>query len=396
MAIWDSIVRVWLVMATWLALRRPASPDELAAIVPPGRFVRAAIVPAGRGLALAIACLPRRRRGEARVTLLIGQALCEIDRAAAEVDLSADATLSRDRVRAAVAFLTGEIRDPPRVGQGTQSPRDRAPRLAAVLAARLPTLRAALEALSGDAVRRCRAMIEQLGDSVIYDRAEGRRAAPHGSVDTVGEAVIYAMRLAAPSVRPPDATCRAVGRAIRLIHELDAPGALPASQGAGALAGRELVLSRALAELSHVPRLARWLPRKVGGGTRAAAALLVTAECARLLREIVGDAALNLHPLRAALAAAWSRRGYLDAIDLAIRAVLDARPAAVATVTERSAALDGVTGRSLVTTKITVANPGGTERTTRVLDLGEDPPESEPPVPLVAAPRRRRWFNAHT
>ncbi|HEY0189954.1 MAG TPA: hypothetical protein VGC42_02455 [Kofleriaceae bacterium] len=326
---WDGLVRLWLISRTWLALRRPVSGltavTALAKEQDPARFVRLALVPAAGELALALAWLPRRSRLEAQVMLLAGLALRELDRrAAAEVDALArlgnpvDGALGRDRVRAAVAFLAGSpsaqtVREP-----GEPAPRPEAARfdsVRGVLAGRLPTLRAAIERLPGDAVRRCRAMIEQLGDSVIHDRLAASSGSP--GADTFGEAVMYAMRLAAPTVRPPDTTCRAVGRAFELIATLDA---------GAATAHRDRLRARATSELAHVPRLARWLPGRVGGGTRAAAALLITSECARLLRASAAGALPRLRPLRAALAAARSRKAYLATVDRAVEAVLAVEP----------------------------------------------------------------------
>jgi hypothetical protein len=387
-AAWDAIGRVWLVVSAWLAQRRPARLARLAAITDPGRFVRAVIAPAGRHVAIAIAFLPRRRRGEAGITLLIYRALRELDRRAAQ---ATEPTAARDAVRATVAYLVGEAGAPGgRAGEvpwaagsgvarrGDHADVRTAPQLAgidALLAARLPLLRAALEALPGDAVRRCRAMIERVGDSLVRDRADRYDDTAYAH----GETVIYAMRLAAPSVRPPDATCRAVGRALQVTSELErlrqlgtidarsnvgrdathgivvtieaegsrprprrpgppppsrgagpgdpgavAPGVPSAMDAAGRAAARDRLLSRALAELSHVPRLARWLPGSVGPGTRAAAALLVATVCTRIRREIDPAALGACSPLRAALTAAWSRRGYLAAIDDAIRTAIEA------------------------------------------------------------------------
>jgi hypothetical protein len=101
-----------------------------------------------------------------------------------------------------------------------------------------------------------------------------------------------------------------------------APSVMDAADNAAA---RERLLSRALAELSHAPRLARWLPGSVGPGTRAAAALLVATVCASVRRELDPAAHRTRSPLRAALTAAWSRQGYLAAIDDAIRTAIAAR-----------------------------------------------------------------------
>src|SRR4051812_3836450 len=66
---WDIVVRGWLVVTTWLALRRKPSLARLVKTRAPRRFVRAAMIAAGRPtggqIAIAVAMLPRRRRAEA-------------------------------------------------------------------------------------------------------------------------------------------------------------------------------------------------------------------------------------------------------------------------------------------------------------------------------------------
>jgi hypothetical protein len=78
-----------------------------------------------------------------------------------------------------------------------------------------------------------------------------------------------------------------------------------------------MLLYQALQELPTVPRLLRWLPATVDAGTRAAATLLAVATYRFYLQHMTADAAPPRglrHPLRTALAAARSRRGYLAAI----------------------------------------------------------------------------------
>ena len=333
LAAWDVVVRAWLVVAAWLALRRAARPDgvaRLAGITDPARFVRAAIVPAAGHVAIAIALLPRRRRGEAAITLLACKALRALDQVSGGG--GGDRAAAQDAVTGAVAYLSGEAHDPPqieRILRGSASRVDAAhrdsasqvahgaDRIEALLTARLPILRAALEGLPGDAVRRCRAMIERVGEAIVRGRAERLG----GSAHVLGEAVVYAARLAAPSVRPPDVACRAAGRALQLADDL---------RHAETAERRAWLVSRTLPAASEVTRLARWLPAWVGPGTRAAAALLVVTSCAALLREAGVAVPRRLHgPIRAALAAAASHHAYLaaaTAIDGAIRAALAARP----------------------------------------------------------------------
>ncbi|HET7503306.1 MAG TPA: hypothetical protein VFK02_19935 [Kofleriaceae bacterium] len=306
-AAWDVIVRVWLVAATWIALRRraPGRRARLGRIVDPLGFARAAIAPAAGHVALAIAMLPRGRREEARITLLACRALHAFARPDAVV-----AGKRRDAVVAAVRYLAGERDAPP---PPPHADRTGATHLDGMLAARLTVLRAALEALPGDAMRRSRAMIELVGEGLLRMDAD-RRA---GAAQVLGEAVSYAARLAAPSVRPPDAACRAAGRALASAREL---------AGVPAALLRAWLRSRAQPTLTDVVRLARWLPATAGRGTRAAAALLVATACAEPLRHANATRPPRLpHPVRAALAAAWSRSAYLAdvaALDRAIRGVV--------------------------------------------------------------------------
>jgi hypothetical protein len=319
-AAWNAVVRAWHVAAAWLALQRAVRQGrrgrrvtrstaiaQLAAITDPKRFVRAAIVPAAGDVALALALLPRRRRDEATITLLACNALRAFDRSAG----GGDGATAPGGVTAAVTYLSGELHDPPRIeAHGSD-------RIETLLAARLPVLRAALEALPGDAGRRCRAMIERVGASMVRARAEHR----DGSAQALGEAVVYAARLAAPAVRPPDTVCRAAGCALQIADDL---------RYAETAERRAWLLSRTLPAASEVARLARWLPVSVGPGTRAAAALLVVTTCAGLLHEAGVALPRRLQrPLRAALAAAGSRSAYLataTAVDGAIRDTLAAHP----------------------------------------------------------------------
>ncbi len=293
-SIWDAAVRAWLVLATWHGLRRAVRLDRLARIDRPMRFVRAAIVPAGRQVALAIAFLSRRRRSEAAISFLACKALSGFD------DRSGSPTAARDGITAAVAYLTGETHEPPRPA----APRSSRPshRLDALLAARLPLLRAALKALPGDAGRRCCAIIERIGDGLIQAHADRRCGVDH----VFGEAVIAAARLTVPAVLPPVFACEAAGRALQLAKEL---------RDASSKDAREMLLYQALRELPTVPRLLRWLPASVEAGTRAAATLLAATTYTFYLREIAAPLPQRLrHPLRAAIAAALSRRAYLTTV----------------------------------------------------------------------------------
>jgi hypothetical protein len=283
----DAVVRAWLVLTAWLGLHRAARLHRLARIRHPLRFVRAAIVPAGRRIALAIAFLPRRRRAEAAIAFLSCKAVFAFDGA--------------DGVTAAVAYLTGESSGVPRrVAAGTGH---RAHQLDALLAARLPLLRAALKRLPGDAGRRCCVIIEQVGEGLLRARADRRCGVDH----VYGEAVVCAARLVAPTVRPPDFACRAAGRALQLASAI-----ADASSGDA----REMLLYQALRELPTVPRLLQWLPASVEGGSRAAATLLAVSTYRFYLQQIAAPVPRRLrHPLGAALAAACSRRAYLATVD---------------------------------------------------------------------------------
>jgi hypothetical protein len=148
----DAVVRAWLVVAAWIGLGRAQGLDRLARVRHPTPFVRAAIGSAGRLVALAIAFLPRKRRGEAAITFLSCRALVGFD--------GPDVALASAQITAAVAYLTGESHSPTRTGAA----RSTSHRLDAVLAGRLPTLRAAIKQMPGDAVRRCCAVIERIGE----------------------------------------------------------------------------------------------------------------------------------------------------------------------------------------------------------------------------------------
>jgi hypothetical protein len=300
----DAVVRAWLVVAAWIGLGR-ARLARLARIRHPGPFVRAAILPAGRLVALAIAFLPRKRRGEARVAFLSCKALVGFD--------DPDVAVASERITAAVAYLTGEVHSPPHAAAARSAHASH--RFEAMLAARLPTLRAAIKALPGDALRRCCAVIERIGDGMIHARADRRCGVDH----VFGEAVFAAARFAVPAVRAPAFACNAAGRAIQLASAL---------RDAETAATRDMLLYQAMQELPTVPRLLQWLPAGVEAGTRAAASLLAATLYRFYLQQIGAAVPRRLrHPLRAALAAAWSRRAYLAtvcAIGDAVHHALDA------------------------------------------------------------------------
>jgi hypothetical protein len=122
-----------------------------------------------------------------------------------------------------------------------------------------------------------------------------------------------------PTVRAPGFACNAAGRALRLAGEVRR-----APRGDD----RDMQLYQAVQALPTVPRLLRWIPASVEGGTRAAAALIAATTYRFYLRELGAAVPRRLrHPLRAALAAAWSRRAYcaaVDAIEDGLRDALDA------------------------------------------------------------------------
>ena len=304
----DVAVRIWRVTAAWLGVGRTAT-WRLAQITDPVRFVRAAIVPASRRLAIAIAFLPRARRTEAAIAVLAGRALRALHRLA-------DPETARDQVSAAIGYLADESSarrgDPPEFGVRL-APCDgrelrNGDRLDAVLAARIPVLRAALEALPDDARWRCRDAIDRIGEGVLHMRGDRR-----GLGRAYVEAVVYMARLAAPQVRPPLAACKAAGRGLRFARYLEGSGA-----------DRDVVLDRALPALAFLPRLWRWLPAGTEAGVRAAATLATLTAIPLSARALGVPLPYRLrHPMRAALAAAWSRRSFL-ATAAALDAVLQA------------------------------------------------------------------------
>lgn len=313
-AVWDVVARLWLVTSAWLGLGRSAS-RQLAQITDPQRFVAAAITPASRTLALALAFLPRSRRSEAAIAVLAVRALRALHRLA-------DPATARDQVSAAIGYLADEAatRDAPefqiRLAPCAAGPAPECDRLDAVLAAQLPVLRAALEALPNDARWRCRDAIDRIGEGMLHVRSE--RA---GLGRAYVEAVVYAVRLAAPQTRAPLAACKAAGRGLRFARYLDGSGA-----------DRDVVLERALPALAFVPRLWRWLPITADAGVRAAVTY-ATLTALPLSARAFGVALPRRlrHPLRAALAAVWSRRSFLataevlDAMLHATRRALVAR-----------------------------------------------------------------------
>src|SRR4051812_34841647 len=310
-AVWDTVVRLCLVTAAWLGLGR-SSARRLAQITDPQRFVAAALAPASRTLAIAIAFLPRGRRGEAAIAVLASQALRALRRLA-------DPATARDQVSAAIGYLADETttgRDAPefqiRLAPCDAEPASERDRLDAVLAAQIPVLREALEALPNDARWRCRDAIDRIGEGAVTAR-DDRPGLGRAYV----EAVVYAARLAAPEVRAPLAACKAAGRGLRFARYLDGG------------ADRDVVLDRALPALTFVPRLWRWLPATTDAGVRAAATY-ATLTALPLSSRAFGVALPRRlrHPLRAALAAAWSRRSFLataDALDALLHATRRAR-----------------------------------------------------------------------
>ncbi len=323
-AAWDTGVRLWLLTSAWLGLGR-SSARRLAQITDPQRFVAAALAPASRTLALAIAFLPHGRRHEAAIAVLAARALRALRRLA-------DPATARDQVSAAIGYLADEAstqRDAPefqiRLAPCDEPARER-DRLDAVLAAQIPLLRAALEALPNDARWRCRDAIDRIGEGALNMRGDRP-----GLGRAYVEAVVYAARLAAPEARAPLAACKAAGRGLRFAGYLDGSGA-----------DRDVVLDRALPALAFVPRLFRWLPSTTDAGVRAAATY-ATLTALPLSTRAFGVAVPRRlrHPLRAALAAAWSRRSFLataDALDAMLHATrralverLDGPPVATAT-----------------------------------------------------------------
>ena len=305
-AVWDTVVRLWLVTSAWLGLGRPG-PRRLAQITDPQQFVAAAINPASRTLALALAFLPRSRRGEAAIAVLAARALRALHRLA-------DPATARDQVSAAIGYLADEAasRDAPefqiRLAPCDAEPASEIDRLDAVLAAQLPVLRAALEALPNDARWRCRDAIDRIGEGMLHVRSD-RPGVGRAYV----EAVVYAARLAAPQARAPLAACKAAGRGLRFARYLDGSGA-----------DRDVVLDRALPALAFVPRLWRWLPATADAGVRAAVTFATLTSLPLSTRAFGVALPRRLrHPLRAALAAAWSRRSFLATAD-ALEAMLHA------------------------------------------------------------------------
>jgi hypothetical protein len=351
-AAWDVVVRAWLVVTTWVALRRKPSLARLIKIRDPRRFVHAAMIAAGRRtggqIALAIAMLPRRRRAEATAAFVACRTLHAIDA------LSADPRDARRRVTACIRYFVGEASGPTRLD--TRGPRN----FDAFLAARLALVRGALDALPGDAARRCAEIIERIGEGLLRAREDWQRYADHAR----GAAVIYAVRLLAPTVRPPIAACKAAGRVIPLAREL---------RRATSPHHKDVLLDRAMPALAFVPRLLRWMPRTLGAGTRAALTLLVLTLYPFGSPELAPHGARRLrHPLRSALGAAWSRRSYL-ATALAIEEALhDVRGGLVMR-------LDGPALGSLLTTQ-----PGTRSDATLIalaLELVHVAPELPAPTP---------------
>jgi hypothetical protein len=305
-AVWDTVARLWLVTAAWLGLGRSGS-RRLAQITDPRRFVAAAITPASRTLALAIAFLPRSRRSEAAIAVLAARALRALHRLA-------DPATARDQVSAAIGYLADEAatRDAPefqiRLAPCDAEPARERDRLDAVLAAQIPMLRAALEALPNDARWRCRDAIDRIGEGALTARSDRP-----GVGRVYVEAVVYAARLAAPQARAPLAACKAAGRGLRFARYLDGSGA-----------DRDVVLDRALPALAFVPRLWRWLPVTADAGVRAAVTYATLTALPLSARAFGVALPWRLrHPLRAALAAAWSRGRFLataDALDALLHA----------------------------------------------------------------------------
>lgn len=305
---WDVAARIGLVTTAWLGLRRRAS-HRLAQITDPQQFVAAAIAGASRTLAIAIAFLPRGRRHEAAIAALATKALRALRRLA-------DPATAREQVSAAIGYLADE--SPAALQDATEfqirlAPCDGEPvrerdRLGAVLAAKIPVLRAALEALPDDARWRCRDAIDRIGEGMQHGGSDRR-----GLGRVYVEAVVYAARLAAPGTRVPIAACKAAGRGLRFARFLDGSGA-----------DRDVVLDRALPALAFVPRLWRWLPATTAAGVRAAATLATLTALPLSIRAFGVAVPRRLrHPLRAALGAAWSRRSFLataDALDALLHA----------------------------------------------------------------------------
>jgi len=342
---WDAMVRIWRVTAAWLGLGRRA-PQRLAQITDPRRFVAAAIAGTSRPIALAIAFLPRGRRYEAAITALAAKALRALRRLA-------DPETARDQVSAAIAYLADESVAARRDGSEFQvrlAPCDGGPgrerdRFGAVLAVQIPVLRAALETLPDDARWRCRDAIDRIGEGMLHGGGDHR-----GLGRVYVEAVVYATRLAAPAVRAPIAACKAAGRGLRFARFLDGTGA-----------DRDVVLDRALPALAFVPRLWRWLPATTGAGVRAAATLATLSALPLSVRGFGVPVPRRLrHPLRAALAAAWSRRSFLATAD-ALDALLHAT---------RRALVERVDGRPA--TAAPAASPGGAASDASLLSLAID------------------------
>jgi len=312
-ALADLVARALLVLRAWLGLRRPPRLRWLASIGHPRRFARAAIVPAGRHAALALAFLPRARRDEATLAFLACKALDALE------DLSPDQAAAQAALRAALAYLLGEAVHPPRA-ERLRATRD-SDRVEALLAARLPLLRAALEDLPADRSPRVRVLLRRVAEGMLRGERERGRYAD----GVLGETVRYAAEVCAPEAAPPAAACRAAGRALQLANDLR-DLEVDSAASTDLAHTRRAMLYRALPDLVAVPCLLRWLPATASRGARAATTLLAVTTCTFYQRQLDEPLPARLrHPLRAALAAALSRRAYLAtvaAIEAALRGAL--------------------------------------------------------------------------
>ncbi|HEY1187653.1 MAG TPA: hypothetical protein VGE74_08345 [Gemmata sp.] len=306
----------------WRALRRlreSAPLQRLSRLTSPGEFIDQMFFAAGRNLAVASGFLPAEVRNEGRIAFLCCRALD------AHEDLNPDPELAAQRILEVAAFLCGRSTVPPPVPTGSG---DRASdRLEALVAARLPWLRAALVALPAPQRERVEALIDDLARAMSAHartpHLAGAAPAPYG-VQVLGRVVRYALALMRVEVAPtvdPDP----IGRLCQAVNDLrDLPDDMAAHSGGGDPEGARSALWLELAETAAVASSVLRDLRFTGtAGARGALVYMA----ATTLKAVARQAGFPLpwvtrHPLGAALLASAGHRAYRRALLQVDRTVL--------------------------------------------------------------------------
>jgi hypothetical protein len=313
---WSRLVegstRVIDVLGARLALRRPGPVARLRTTEDLDEFIDRAFAASARNLAVASAFLPAHVRRVGAVAFLACRALDAFE------DLSPDLSQARRDVLSAAEYLAGRSPSPPRASD--LRPGGASDWVEAVLAERMPLVRAAIEDLSDGWQEGIVCLVGRISAAMAEAITTRERGEPldrrrYGST-VLGEAVAYAVHLAGGEV--PDELARAAGRILQLANDIR--DARPP----------EAVIEQAFGvglDAPLVPRLLRSLRFPARSGARAAVLYLALTTA----RFLLGHARIEPRgparwPLALAVAAALSESSYRRTVELLDRWIQRAPP----------------------------------------------------------------------